>query len=146
MVGQLDGQTDEQLTSSMIRLLEFVYQPLIESFVHFDDGRVKRRVLFEELLMAIHSLQSSLRVANQIFTNNICTLEMEPLDVGDPKYRNIRFRNAEVLKKAEKIAIDWLCLIDRVKSADRRTRIELISFFEILGERRIGNVAPRLRR
>jgi hypothetical protein len=114
MVGQLDGQTDEELTSSMIRLLAFVYQPLIENFVHFDDGRVKQKVLFEELLMAIQSLQSSLRVANQIFTNNICTLEMEPLDVGDPKFRNIRIRNADVLRKAEKIAIDWLCLIDRV--------------------------------
>ena len=60
MVGMIDS-LDEGLISNLIQLIKFVYKPALESLLFFaDDGPDKNRV-YEEILMAIRSLYSSLK-------------------------------------------------------------------------------------
>lgn len=60
MVGYTDA-IDDELLSSFIQLLRYVYRPALESLLFFaDDGPDKNRV-YEEVLMAIQSVYSSLR-------------------------------------------------------------------------------------
>lgn len=65
MVGMVDG-IDEELLSNFIQLLYHVYRPALESLLFFaDEGPEKTRV-YEEVLMAIQSLYSSLKGEKKI--------------------------------------------------------------------------------
>ena len=60
MVGMVDA-LDEELLSIFTQLLHHVYRPALESLFFFaDEGPEKSRV-YEEVLMAIQSLYSSLK-------------------------------------------------------------------------------------
>lgn len=60
MVGMLDAM-DEELLNNFIQLLNHIYRPALESLLFFaDEGPEKNRV-YEEVLMAIQSLFSSLK-------------------------------------------------------------------------------------
>lgn len=60
MVGMCDAM-EEELISNFIQLLHHVYRPALESLLFFaDEGPDKTRV-YEEVLMAIQSLYSSLK-------------------------------------------------------------------------------------
>lgn len=60
MVGMLDA-VDDELLSNFIQLLQHIYRPALESLLFFaDEGPEKNRV-YEEVLMAIQSLYSSLK-------------------------------------------------------------------------------------
>lgn len=60
MVGMCDAM-EEELLSNFIQLLQHVYRPALESLLFFaDEGPEKTRV-YEEVLMAIQSLFSSLK-------------------------------------------------------------------------------------
>lgn len=65
MVGMLDAM-DEQLLNNFIQLLHHIYRPALESLLFFaDEGPEKNRV-YEEVLMAIQSLYSSLKGSKNI--------------------------------------------------------------------------------
>jgi hypothetical protein len=60
MVGMCDAM-EEELLSNFIQLLHHIYRPALESLLFFaDEGPDKTRV-YEEVLMAIQSLYSSLK-------------------------------------------------------------------------------------
>ena len=60
MVGMCDAM-EEELISNFIQLLHHVYRPALESLLFFaDEGPDKTRV-YQEVLMAIQSLYSSLK-------------------------------------------------------------------------------------
>jgi hypothetical protein len=118
MVGMLDAQEDEEMVSNLIQLIRFVYQPLIENLLFFADELPSRQFIYEELLMAIQSLCSSLKVTDNILRNYTSLSEMGQLDVSempaDPKKRTEFLRQPEFVENAEKLATDWLSIIERV--------------------------------
>lgn len=67
MVGMIDA-SDDALLSNFAQLLKHVYRPALESLLFFaEDGPEKVRV-YEEVLMSMHSLCSSLKGICQLRT------------------------------------------------------------------------------
>lgn len=60
MVGMVDA-LDEELLSNFIQLLNHVYRPALESLLFFADEGPEKSHVYEEVLMAIQSLYSSLK-------------------------------------------------------------------------------------
>lgn len=60
MVGMLDGM-DEELLNNFIQLLNYIYRPALESLLFFADEGPEKNHVYEEVLMAIQSLYSSLK-------------------------------------------------------------------------------------
>ena len=60
VVGMVDS-FEESLISNLIQMIKYVYKPALESLLFFaDEGEEKNRV-YEEILMALCSLYSSLK-------------------------------------------------------------------------------------
>ena len=141
MVGMVDAMDDE-LLNNYIQLLNHIYRPALESLLFFaDEGPEKNRV-YEEVLMAIQSLYSSLKgkywmiivtlesmdkcielfclieVSENILKHdNTLSLAQRQVELDLPnesKKRADFIRHPDTVAKAEKIATDWLSMIERV--------------------------------
>jgi len=60
MVGYTDA-VDDELLSSFIQLLKYVYRPALESLLFFADDSADKNRVYEEVLMTMQSVYSSLR-------------------------------------------------------------------------------------
>ena len=60
MVGYTDA-VDDELLSSFIQLLKHVYRPALESLLFFADDNPDKNRVYEEVLMTMQSVYSSLR-------------------------------------------------------------------------------------
>jgi hypothetical protein len=117
----LDGDTDDELFCNVMQLIKYVYQPLVENLLHFGDQCATKVAIYEEILMAVQSSNSSLKVANNIFQNYTLldsngVAELTADLPTDPKQRTEYLRQSELAEKAEKITTDWLSVIERVSS------------------------------
>jgi len=65
MVGMLDASEGTELVANLIQIIRYVYQPIVENLLFFSDECPVRHRIFEEILMAIQSLCSSLKVSPQ---------------------------------------------------------------------------------
>ena len=57
----LDAGDGSAVISNLMQLLHHIYQPLIENLLFFADDGPDRKAVYEEILIAIHSLSSSLK-------------------------------------------------------------------------------------
>ena len=116
MVGMVDG-VDEELLSNYMQLLKYIYRPALESLLFFAEEGPERSRVYEEVLMAIQSLYSSLKVSENILKHDNTLLAHRQVDLdlpNDTKKRAELIRNPETVALAEKIVTDWLSMIERV--------------------------------
>lgn len=144
MVGMVDA-VDDELLSNFVQLLHHIYRPALESLLFFaDEGPEKSRV-YEEVLMAIQSLYSSLKgivcecslesepelsllVSENILQHDITLLAHRQLYLDlphDPKKRADLIRDPNTVAQAEKIATEWLSMIERVSVSTLCTGLAL---------------------
>lgn len=60
MVGMLDG-AHEELIPNIMQLIKYIYKPALESLLFFADEDADRNCVYEEILMTVQSLYSSLK-------------------------------------------------------------------------------------
>jgi len=104
MVGMVDA-IEEELLTNYTQLLRHIYRPALESLLFFAEEGPERSRVYEEVLMSMQSLCSSLK-GKFIYHNKYI--------FNDTKKRAELMRNPETVSRAEKIALDWLSMIERV--------------------------------